>query len=161
VIDKLLINNLEFAETQQILESELALKIFPRLSESLVSPMITSEKFTVRYQLKGVAGHQLPRLHLQLQALMPMQCQRCLDTLEHSVSLEYDYVLSDTEPADIEDDPDLDWLEINPSMNLLELIEDELLIALPIAPKHSIDCQTKKMESGEKANPFAVLKGKF
>jgi uncharacterized protein len=46
-------------------------------------------------------------------------------------------------------------------MNLTELIEDELLIAMPIAPLHEADCIKATMQSGEKPNPFAILKGKF
>jgi uncharacterized protein len=48
-------------------------------------------------------------------------------------------------------------------MDLVALIEDEMLMALPIAPVHAEDCNDNLhngvAESGEKPNPFAVLKG--
>ena len=40
------------------------------------------------------------------------------------------------------------------------MIEDELLMAAPIAPVHPTECAQLCMQSGEKANPFTVLKGK-
>ena len=46
-------------------------------------------------------------------------------------------------------------------MNVLQLIEDELLLAMPIAPTHAEACNKASMQSGEKPNPFAVLKGKI
>ena len=54
----------------------------------------------------------------------------------------------------------MDWLEINSEMDVHELIEDELLLAMPIAPAHEGACSRLSMQSGEKPNPFAVLKGK-
>jgi len=44
-------------------------------------------------------------------------------------------------------------------MDLLTLIEDEIIIATPIAPLHEGNCAHGTMQSGEKPNPFAVLKG--
>ncbi len=44
-------------------------------------------------------------------------------------------------------------------MNVMELIEDELLMAMPIAPTHTESCIAEKIQSGDKPNPFAVLKG--
>ena len=44
--------------------------------------------------------------------------------------------------------------------NLLEAIEDEILLALPHAPKHPVSqCQLRPVEVDlEKPNPFKVLK---
>ena len=45
-------------------------------------------------------------------------------------------------------------------MDLLQLVEDEILLALPYAPKHEInDCAVKAEVNELKApNPFAVLR---
>ena len=61
---------------------------------------------------------------------------------------------------DAEND-EIDWIEEEKEMNLLELIEDELLLAMPIAPHHDNNCAKLSMQSGEKPNPFAILKGKY
>ena len=72
----------------------------------------------------------------------------------------------DFEPTEIffpefDENDEIDWLEPSQEMNLSELIEDELLIAIPIAPVHEANCAKSNMQSGEKPNPFAVLKGHF
>lgn len=160
-MDKYLINNLEFAESKRDLTGELALNNLPRLLELLDAPLVNEVGHVVKFELTGAHAYDMPSLRLKVTALMPMQCQRCLDALDVPMSLQYDYVLSDAEPTELEERDDVDWLEISQAMDLNELIEDELLVALPIAPAHAQGCQAKKMESGEKPNPFAVLKGKF
>lgn len=54
------------------------------------------------------------------------------------------------------------FVEASREMNVWELVEDELLIAFPIAPVHSAEhqkeCVAYIKQSGEKPNPFAVLK---
>lgn len=160
-MDKLLINNLEFAEKQLQSNGKIALKNLPRLSEIINSENTECELFFVEYAILGSHLYNLPSLHLRIHGLITLQCQRCLEPVEHTIELEFDYVLSDIEPNEIVENQDLDWLEIDAAMDLAGLIEDELLIALPIAPMHSFDCKTQKMESGEKMNPFAILKGKF
>jgi uncharacterized protein len=44
-------------------------------------------------------------------------------------------------------------------MDVKLLVEDEVILALPIAPVHDNDCTPVTMQSGEKPNPFAALKG--
>jgi uncharacterized protein len=90
-----------------------------------------------------------------------MKCQRCLMPVKVLLNLSFEYILGDVEPSEEEESDDYDWLLIEKSMNLNDLIEDELLIALPIAPMHDVSCGATKMESGQKLNPFSVLKGHF
>ncbi len=160
-MDKYLINNLEFAESKRDLTGEIALKNLPRLLELLDAPLVNEAEHVVKFALSGAHAYDMPSLQLNVTAVMPMQCQRCLEALDVPMSLLYDYVLSDAEPTELEESDEVDWLEISQAMDLNALIEDELLIALPIAPTHAAGCQAQKMESGEKPNPFAVLKGKF
>ncbi len=55
----------------------------------------------------------------------------------------------------------VDFLAPEDSASLMALLEDELLLELPLAPKHE-NCQaplTQAPPVPEKANPFAGLKG--
>ncbi len=52
-----------------------------------------------------------------------------------------------------------DLLQANANMDLAALIEDEVIMALPIAPTHENACVELVTQSGEKPNPFAALKG--
>jgi uncharacterized protein len=78
-----------------------------------------------------------------------------------NLDLNFDYLISDYALDDIDENDEIDWLEANNEMNLCELIEDELLLAIPIAPVHENNCSKLSMQSGDKPNPFAVLKGKI
>ncbi|MDX1914096.1 MAG: YceD family protein [Methylophilus sp.] len=154
------INNLDFALKEQVISDAFPISSLIRLSELLNAEAIYGAE--VRFQLSGHSkSFRLPSLHLQLAVALPMICQRCLEAMEVPLNLNFDYVISDIEPIEDELIDDLDWLEASHNMDVIELIEDELLIALPIAPIHTIECKELQRESGEKPNPFAVLKGKF
>jgi DUF177 domain-containing protein len=153
----LLVNNLEIARKQDQLKGEIDVACLERLSEMTVNENNDTHK--IYYQLTGTQTKlHLPSLHLAINTVLPVICQRCLERMQLELSLNYDYVLSTTEPDVFEGDENIDWLEISQAMNLNELIEDELLIAIPLAPVHQADCKPVSYEAGEKHNPFDVLK---
>jgi uncharacterized protein len=152
----LIINNLEFANSQLELSDSLALAKLPRLAEILAN----KDKSIINFELVGT-GKQFrqPGLHLTIKANLVVTCQRCLDEMMVNLDLSFDYLISNAEINEAEDDDEIDWLEATHEMNVGELIEDELLLALPIAPTHAHDCSKLSTQSGDKPNPFAVLKG--
>ena len=74
------------------------------------------------------------------------------------LNLDFDYIICKELPVEANENDDTDWIEAAPEMNLQVLIEDELLLAMPISPMHNHDCSKQSTQSGEKPNPFAVLK---
>lgn len=152
----LIINNLEFAKNQLILDGDVEVVSLTRLSEMLAN----NSKSQVRFKLTG-ASKQLsqPSLHLSITANLAVTCQRCLDEMTVNLNLNLDYLISSTEINQAEESDDIDWLEANHEMDVSELIEDELLLAMPIAPTHAHDCCKQSTQSGDKPNPFAALKG--
>lgn len=152
----LIINNLEFAKNQLELNDRLMTAQLPRLAETLVN----QEKSQVQFQLSG-SGKQFrqPSLHLNIKASLAVTCQRCLDEMVVDLNLNLDYLISNTEISEAEESDEIDWLEESHEMDVCELIEDELLLALPIAPTHAHDCSKLSTQSGDKPNPFAALKG--
>ncbi len=160
-MDHLKINNEEFAQKQLSSLGELPVNSLTRLHD-VIQLASTSAATYLRYSLSGHMAHQqLPRLHLSIQANLPMICQRCLEEMEMPFDLSFDYLISTDQPAEIDDNDEVDWLAPETHMDVQALIEDELLIAMPFAPVHAAGCQPLKMESGERINPFAVLKGKI
>ena len=153
----LLINNLEVAKNQETLSGEIPVSSYERLADILDQKVENPQKLT--YQLSGSTTKlHLPSLDLTIDAELPLICQRCLSTMQLKLSLSYEYVISESEPGEFEGSDDIDWLEMSREMNVNELIEDELLMAIPLAPTHNEDCKPVKHESGEKHNPFAALK---
>ena len=155
-INYLVINNLEFAEAQQTLTGEINALNCERLAETLLP---SSKGAHISFKLTGAAKQlRNPSLHLHIEAKLPVTCQRCLDEMLVHLNLDFDYIICKELPIEIDENDDTDWLEAAPEMNVQELIEDELLLAMPIAPMHDHDCSKQSMQSGEKPNPFAALK---
>lgn len=111
-------------------------------------------------------------LHVTAQTHLPQTCQRCLGEVSTLLEVERSYrFVADEATAEAEDDEcDEDLLAISREFNLSELIEDELLMALPQVPLHDVCPVTPKMSASDadfegdaeavgagKPNPFAVL----
>jgi uncharacterized protein len=115
-----------------------------------------------------VAGGPQLWLHLQAQAEVPQICQRCLTpTVEHvEVDRWFRFVADEATAATEDDESEEDVLVLEPRFNLHELIEDELLMALPLVPMHNACPVSVHMSAGdlevaveeaERPHPFAAL----
>ena len=154
-----LINNLDFAKKESELSASISLDACPRLSELLYLPNGSAGEFALDYMVKGyVDGFSKAYLDLHVQAKLPLQCQRCMDGMLLPLELNYRYEISENEPAEEDDVDEVDWLPVDVAMDLVALIEDEVMTAMPIAPTHVSGCVVIKSESGEKASPFAGLR---
>ena len=111
-------------------------------------------------------------LHLTAQTHLPQTCQRCLGEVLLPLEVERSYrFVADEAAAEAQDDEsEEDVLAISREFNLLALIEDELLMALPLVPMHDVCPVQPKMVAADadfegdgeavgagKPNPFAVL----
>jgi uncharacterized protein len=115
-------------------------------------------------------GHVHPEIWLQLKArtVLPLTCQRCLGPVEVAVEVERPFrFVQDEAVAMAEDDQsEEDLLALSRSFDLLELVEDELLMDLPVAPRHEV-CPVPVTlvvadedfgaDVPERENPFALL----
>lgn len=157
----LLIDNVAFAKRDERITGTLTLEECKRLADQL-------QAAEINYTLEGENNSDRYTLTLTLDAKMQATCQRCMTDMPLSLHREFHYLIddapmSDNELSDLEEGDDIDLLEPNQAMDLVALIEDEMLMALPIAPMHAEDCNDNLhdgvAQSGEKPNPFAVLKG--
>ena len=125
--------------------------------------------WTARGELRNPSHvHPDAWLHLSADTVLPMICQRCLLPVEMPVKVERSFRFVDDEEtaAAADDESEEDLLVISRSFNLMELIEDELLMDLPVAPRHEVCPEPVKLEAVDpdfeeaaqpKANPFALL----
>ncbi len=98
---------------------------------------------------------------LWIQVGLVLQRQRCLEALEWPCEVENRLLLlrpGEAPPEDeLENDAE-DALEVEPLTDLLALVEDEVLLALPLVPRHD-DCDPPvKAGVDEEISPFAVLR---
>lgn len=153
----ILINNIEFAKNQEEVTHAIDVDSCVRLLDLLETSSTLSK--SIRYTLAGSAStFHLPSLDLKIEARLPVLCQRCLQPMQLDLSLAYEYVIAEVEPAAFEGDDDIDWVEASREMNVNILVEDELLMAIPLGPLHSHACKPLIHEEVQKPNPFAVLK---
>jgi uncharacterized protein len=165
-MNSLIIDNLAFSKKHERIEGDIFALSLSRLSEMLhVDSDVDQSESTIHYLLKGnvdsVGRHYL---HLEINASLLVDCQRCLSKMPINLSLVFNYLISEqalgeVDISELDEDDDFDLQPASVSMNVAELIEDELLMAMPISPTHSENCSVEKMQSGERPNPFAVLKG--
>jgi uncharacterized protein len=157
----------ELARQQKKTEGELALSSLPRLREALqalgVADAAALSALRVHYQLQGLPPRffsetALPMLSLTLQSDLPLVCQRCFAPLPQALDLQFEFALCDDPPEALLEDEQVDWLEEDGETTIESLVEDELLMALPIAVMHEEACVSLQQSAGEKPNPFAALK---
>lgn len=164
------LNIAAFARASGAWEGQAPLAQFARLMEETRGQ---GGETAVRYGVRGEmradgAGVEEAWLHLTAQTALPLTCQRCLGPVEVPVAFEREFRFVATEElAAVEDEEsEEDVLVLSRDFNVLELVEDELLMELPVAPKHPVCPVAVKLHAAdpnfvdapaEKPNPFAVL----
>lgn len=120
-------------------------------------------------ELRGeVVGSEQVWLHLTVDTCLPLTCQRCLGQVDIAVVVKQSFRFVESEQAAQaqDDESDEDVLVLSQDFNLVELIEDEVLMALPLIARHETCPVEVKLavadpgfetESTEKRHPFAVL----
>lgn len=124
------------------------------------------------WQVRGELRHQRhshPQiwLHLSVDTVLALACQRCLEPVDTPVSVDRWFrFVADEATAEAEDEQsEEDLLVLSRQFNLLALVEDEVLMALPLVPRHAqcpvavamtlADPQAEQQSS--QPHPFAVL----
>ena len=110
------------------------------------------------------------RLELRARAVLRLECQRCLQPVATVVEIDRPlrFVASEEEASALDVDSDEDVLVLSRSLDLRELVEDELLLALPLVPRHAacpaplaaaVDPEEVEVAevAPERPNPFAAL----
>lgn len=153
----------KFADRAASLQGELQLSELKRLVEPL-----EDDKGAVRASFEfGRDEQRTVVIHSELDVEVTMICQRCLEPVVLPIHSECVYAVVN-EGANTEHLPKgYDVLEVGEDpLDLLALVEEELLLALPIVPLHDIDiCQppagADEPEPSEdevtRSNPFSVL----
>jgi uncharacterized protein len=113
----------------------------------------------------GQTKQGYPSMTLSVSGTVQLVCQRCLAPFGYDLDSSTMLVLgkNDQEADEIEevlDDESIDVIVGSQSCDIMQLLEDEALLAMPQAPKHEVCPDTKLMDSlkSEKVSPFAALK---
>ena len=151
-----LIDSLDFARKGMEISGEVPMAELPRLAD-----LLTDSEGKLSYVLRGFEGKDgKPQLDLTITGACNLRCQRCLKPLQHPINLVSKLRLvseGEAEGTDIDDD-EVDNIPAEKRFDVLALLEEELLLSMPIAPKHEIDeCQMAVEGLSRSNNPFSVL----
>ena len=116
---------------------------------------------------EATAG-QLPRqrlfVDLEVEGAVWLQCQRCLKAYEQPLPvrtrLEVMRSEAEADAAPLDDD-EADVIVGSRHFDLITQIEDELLLALPVSPRHAVcpdEVLPEEAEAEKKPSPFAAFK---
>lgn len=147
---------IEFARSRKCIEGEIALNRLQRLQESLAS---TDGK--LHFKLSGFVNESAaPGLRCEVQGVLKVLCQRCLEPMDYRLQIDNVLLLVDHGPdAMLEGDPEApDTIDIQRDLLVDTLLEEEILLALPMAPHHAEDvCKGRPAAETGKLHPFAAL----
>lgn len=157
------IDSLEFARIRSVLEGTLGVAELPRLQD-----VLATQEGALEVRLEGSRDTDGKSwLHLDVTGKLMLACQRCLGGVEFPVAIRRHLQLmkpgSEWPEDDLEDDS-IDMIASSKELLVLDLVEDEVLLALPIVARHE-SCeapQTARVVGSEagvakRASPFSAL----
>jgi DUF177 domain-containing protein len=153
------IDSLEFAGAAKELRGKIPVAEFVRLRDCL-SDTSGDVEFIVR---GGRNKERRPILMLEIGSDLRLQCQRCLGTVHHRLDVRSMLLLvrPGEDLSENAEDPEApDCIEADQQLDVGQLVEDEILLSLPFAPRHADDgCQSALGGSGgETRRPSSFAK---
>ncbi len=170
-----------FIDSGEVLEGTQAVADLQRLAEGLYPQADLSAVAPVQWRVQGRlvqqrVGKPHRWLDIEVGGTFPWECQRCLHAVDLPVEVARSIRFVDDEAAaaELDADSDDDVLAVSRVFDLLALLEDELIMAQPLVPRHD-SCPTDverhmrsfdpdepaasgaTEESGGKPHPFAAL----
>jgi uncharacterized protein len=162
-----------FAEARGVLQIDTPVARLPRLRGEADGdgPALGDVQWEARAEMRpgAAGGTPAPWMHLMAQASLPLTCQRCLGPVDTRLNVDrwFRFVADEATAEAQDDDAEEDLLAMEPRPNLFDVLEDELLMALPLVPLHEtcpVDVVLKAGDPGVadedatvRKNPFAAL----
>lgn len=128
-------DSLQFAKSGESLSGSLRVEELPRLSDSL-----KPDDGAVQYRVSGVLAAGRPALRLQIDARVWLTCQLCMTRYSEDLTLDSVLPVARNEAELLRweaVDPLLDALIADPALELATLVEDEILLSIPVVPMHA------------------------
>lgn len=156
-------------QAQVQLQGQTLLSEFERLAQEakglgLENPVKWVARLAPR---EDAAGRSSVWLQLQVSTALAQTCQRCLEPVQVAVEIDRAFRFVDNEETALQEDEQCeeDLLVTSRSFDLCSLIEDEVLMALPLIARHEVCPVPVKLTvadpefeaQAEPPNPFAQL----
>jgi len=123
--------------------------------------LFATDEGSLAFSVRGsVDPRGRPVLAVHLEGNATLVCQRCLLPFLYEIDSETEIQLAATEQElETWDDDEAETMLAAAPLDLHEMVEDELLLALPYAPRHpeGVCAPGGGTRKGEKPSPFASL----
>src|SRR3990172_8938391 len=124
---------------------------------------LASDAGEVAYVVQGLRDERgRPCLRAKVRGAQQLRCQRCLEALELDVDVDKVLVLAASQ-AEIDAEPagsrGPDRVLAGRDMPVRDLIEDELILAMPYAPRHERCAAAAPASAGARRFPFTGRRG--
>lgn len=157
------VNPFRFAENAVTLHGTVLIKNMPRLLESLAE-----DEGEVNVELAfGIDDQEVHFIQGRIEGELALTCQRCMEPFKYGIMANFLFGVVETEEAAAKLPESYDPAVTEEGLlNLRDLIEEELIVSLPIVPMHiAKECQVLlPLEVGrtdetemKKENPFKVI----
>ncbi|MCX7169622.1 MAG: YceD family protein [Proteobacteria bacterium] len=150
------IDSLKFAREGRRLAGEVRVGCLQRLADFLAD-----DDGALAWKVRGECDAEgKPFLMIEVSGGLHLRCQRCLAALDFEVNLKSHLQLvaaGQNWPDEALEDDRSDPIEAREEQPLLPLVEDEVLLALPIAPRHESCALPGYNQNTAAASPFAAL----
>ncbi len=136
------IDPIKLAQAGQTVSGQSLGAALSRWAESSADPARCGPvDWSAHFELRtDAAGRDVAWMNLQAQAGLQLVCQRCLLTMDWHQHLEreYRFVATESQALELDSDTEEDLLALDQALDLLALVEDELIMDLPMVPMHEV-----------------------
>ncbi len=157
-----------FSQAGAVMIQDTPLASFDRLAEEALEGDWGHVRWRIQGEVRPALGEGKPThwLHLTAQAALGLTCQRCLTCVVSHLLVDrwFRFVATETQAAEEDEGCEEDVLAWEPRPDVLLLIEDELLMAMPLVPMHEhcasplpVAQQDDPKVPDERPHPFAAL----
>lgn len=156
------IDSLDFASNGQQISGVVLVAELSRLAD-----ILSDQSGELSYAVRGALDkHGVPKLILSLHGGCHLVCQRCLQSMDYEIQVSTSVMLRDQATLDLLDEAEGEVEEEYESiladahLDVWSLLEDEIILSLPFAPKHDVGvCKAAKevKHQSDDSHPFAAL----
>ena len=153
---RIVINSLAFARDAGSLQGEL-----PIASLTRVLDMLVDSAGNLSYRVEGrMSSRNRPQLLVNLDGVLSVCCQRCLEGIDYPLEVRrvLEFVNEEELTQEEIEDDSKDFLPAQSELDVLALIEDEIILDLPSAPRHESCALPDTGQGTGKVSPFSILK---
>ena len=146
------IDGLKFAREGALVRGRLGLESLGRLVQQ------GCQTEGLDYSLSGGLGEdRKPFLAVKVTGEIALVCQRCLGKVLYPLNIESRVELTKDWNEVVNPEDDVERVLAEPEMDIAALVEDEVILALPMVPRHDHCGEAKINVTAARPSPFDLL----